>query len=376
MPFWNRIIEQVKHIPPQQLSPIRWCIGTLFGVTTDFSRNSSSATCHKMLLEREAKHNDWRKSFLDIETKVYTSDKFTCLTNDVSLRRSNSLLNRYPNVSAYDHSRVHISHNNEDLYINANLVRSTEADRKYILTQGPLKETVDDFWLMVYQYNSPTIVMLCSCYENNMPKSWQYWPLEVGHTMVLGEDREGLELEVSLVNCEDRGHFLVRSFVLTDTGAGEKRKVKQYHYLDWPDFNVPKSPKHFLEFLYAIRDSGCFSENSGPPIVHCSAGIGRSGTLVLVDTCLVLASMGVRLDLKLVLETLLDMRTYRKGLIQTEQQLKFSVDAIIQGMKEMDVGEETDRAIHHNGKRLKDTDADDDDNETHSNAKKRKNSQS
>ena len=108
--------------------------------------------------------------------------------------------------------------------------------------------------------------MLCSCYENNMPKSWQYWPLEVGHTMVLGEDREGLELEVSLVNCEDRGHFLVRSFVLTDTGAGDKRKVKQYHYLDWPDFNVPKSPKHFLEFLYAIRDSGCFSENSGPPI--------------------------------------------------------------------------------------------------------------
>ena len=134
---------------------------------------------------------------------------------------------------------------------------------------------MDDFWLMVYQYNSPTIVMLCSCYENNMPKSWQYWPLEVGHTMVLGEDRDGLELEVSLVNCEDRGHFLIRSFVLTDTGTGEKRKVKQYHYLDWPDFNVPKSPKHFLEFLYAIRDSGCFLENSGPPIGKMKAYFRR-----------------------------------------------------------------------------------------------------
>merc|ERR1719410_470707 len=89
-----------------------------------------------MLLEREAKHNDWRKSFLEIETKVYTSDRFSCLTNDVALRRSNSLSNRYPNVLAYDHSRVHVSHNNEDLYINANLVRATEADRKYILTQG------------------------------------------------------------------------------------------------------------------------------------------------------------------------------------------------------------------------------------------------
>ena len=137
---------------------------------------------------------------------------------------------------------------------------------KLICLSGPLKETVDDFWLMIFQYNCPTIVMLCNCWENNMNKSWQYWPLEVGHTMVLGEDRDGIELEVSYVHLEDRNHYLVRSFVLTDTASGEKRKVKQFHYLDWPDFNVPKSPKYFLEFLYAIRESGCFSENSGPPV--------------------------------------------------------------------------------------------------------------
>merc|ERR1711971_1553650 len=94
-----------------------------------------------------------------------------------------------------------------------------------------------------------------------------------------GEDRDGIELEVSYVHLEDRDHYLVRSFILTDTASGEKRKVKQFHYLDWPDFNVPKSPKYFLEFLYAIRESGCFSENSGPPVVHCSAGIGRWWTL-------------------------------------------------------------------------------------------------
>lgn len=131
---------------------------------------------------------------------------------------------------------------------------------------GPLKETVDDFWMMVYQNNCPTIVMLCNCWENNMSKSWQYWPLEVGHTMVLGEVREGLELEVSLVKVEDRGHYLVRSLVIKDTESGELRKVKQLHYLDWPDFHVPKSPKHFLEFLFAVRESGCFLESSGPPV--------------------------------------------------------------------------------------------------------------
>ena len=200
-------------------------------------------------------------------------------------------ISRYPNVSAYDHSRVRLSHNDEDIYINANLVKAPEAERHYILSQGtiikcqihikhlnlicisgPLKETVDDFWLMIFQYNCPTIVMLCNCWENNMNKSWQYWPLEVGHTMVLGEDRDGIELEVTYVHLEDRNHYLVRSFVLTDTASGEKRKVKQFHYLDWPDFNVPKSPKYFLEFLYAIRESGCFSENSGPPV-------GKSGSI-------------------------------------------------------------------------------------------------
>ena len=108
--------------------------------------------------------------------------------------------------------------------------------------------------------------MLCNCVENGLSKSWQYWPLEVGHTMVLGEDRDGLDIEVSLVQEEDRGYFLIRRFVVKNCSTGEKRTVEQFHYLDWPDFNVPKSPKHFLEFLFAIRDSGCFSKSSGPPI--------------------------------------------------------------------------------------------------------------
>jgi len=183
-------------------------------------------------------------------------------------------------------------------------------------------------------------------------------------------------LEVSFVHVEDRVHYLVRSFVLTDTASGEKRKVKQFHYLDWPDFNVPKSPKYFLEFLYAIRESGCFSENSGPPVVHCSAGIGRSGTLILVDTCLVLASMGVELSLQAVLNTLLDLRTYRRGLIQTEQQLKFSVDAILQGLRDLDLVPANGYVV--GGKRLMEAEAEDACHEaaSQSQAKKRKNSTS
>lgn len=109
-----------------------------------------------MTLERDSKHNNWKDSFQEIETKIYTSDRFTCLTNDASLRRSNSSLNRcsiplsskhkmhdlsnsrYPNVSAYDHSRVRLSLNDEDIYINANLVKAPEAERHYILSQGKI----------------------------------------------------------------------------------------------------------------------------------------------------------------------------------------------------------------------------------------------
>ena len=165
------------------------------------------------------------------------------------------MLCRYHNVLAYDHSRALITDaEDKDLYINANLVKSPSAGREYMLTQGPLPTTVDDFWLMVFQYNSSVIVMLCSCVENNRSKSWQYWPMEVGHTMLLGEVREGLELEVTYTSLEDMGHYIIRNLVLTDRVSGVERQVKQFRYLDWPDFNVPKSPKYFLEFLYAILE--------------------------------------------------------------------------------------------------------------------------
>ena len=84
--------------------------------------------------------------------------------------------------------------------------------------------------------------------------------------MVLGEVREGLELEVSMVHQEDRGFYMIRSFVVKNRVTGDSQKVKQYHYLEWPDFNVPKSPRHFLEFLYSVRESGCFLESSGPAV--------------------------------------------------------------------------------------------------------------
>jgi len=362
----------------------KYAVGPIGFLTTDSLPVTSSGQASqpaKMLLETESAYNNWKKSFQEIQEKELNCERFTRLSTSVADSNSNITLNRYYNVIAYDHSRVIVQHDDKEIYINANIVKVPKANREYILTQGPLEKTIDDFWLMVFQQKSSTVVMLCNCIEMNRDKSWQYWPLEVGHTMVLGEGREGVGLEVTMVNSENRGHYIIRTFTLTDTVTGTRRKIKHYHYVDWPDFNVPESPDHFLEFLLEVRQSGCFLESSGPPVVHCSAGIGRSGTLILVDSCLVLAGMGEELSLSMVVGILLDMRTYRMGLIQTEDQLRFSVDAIVQGIKQLGLeqGEKKVAGTQHvNGKRLKEQDVmeEEEERENHANAKKRKNSQS
>ncbi|NXX01677.1 PTN2 phosphatase, partial [Larus smithsonianus] len=114
--------------------------------------------------------------------------------------------------------------------------------------------------------------------------------------------------------------------------SGESRMIFHFHYTTWPDFGVPESPASFLNFLFKVRESGSLSPEHGPAVVHCSAGIGRSGTFSLVDTCLVLMEKKdpFSVDIKKVL---LDMRKYRMGLIQTPDQLRFSYMAVIEGAK-------------------------------------------
>ena len=102
--------------------------------------------------------------------------------------------------------------------------------------------------------------------------------------MVLGESREGMGLEVTMVNSENRKHYIIRTFTLTDTVSGEKRKIKQFHYMDWPDFNVPESPDHFLEFLLELRQSGCFLESCGPPVGEWSCSVAWSSFLVITES--------------------------------------------------------------------------------------------
>ncbi|XP_028281213.1 tyrosine-protein phosphatase non-receptor type 2a isoform X2 [Parambassis ranga] len=241
---------------------------------------------------------------------------------------ANRNLNRYRDVSPYDHSRVKLE-NSENDYINASLVMVQEAQRAYILSQGPLRNTCGHFWLMIWEQCTKAVIMLNRVIEKGSEKCAQYWP--TGEEMQMSFTDTGFV--VRLLSEEDQSHYTIRELELQNTKTGERRELYHFHYTTWPDFGVPESPASFLSFLFNVRESGSLDPEHGPSVVHCSAGIGRSGTFALVDTCLVL--MGKRTDPSSVdiQKVLLGMRDYRMGLIQTPDQLRFSYMAIIEGAK-------------------------------------------
>lgn len=240
----------------------------------------------------------------------------------------NRNLNRYRDVSPYDHSRVKLENSDND-YINASLVTVKEADRAYILSQGPLRNTCGHFWLMVWEQRSKAVIMLNRVIEKGSEKCAQYWPTydELRQSFI------DTGFAVQLLSEEDQSHYKIRVLKLENTKTGESREIYHFHYTTWPDFGVPESPASFLNFLFKVRESGSLGPEHGPSVVHCSAGIGRSGTFALVDTCLVLMERSRSSSLVDIQKVLLGMREYRMGLIQTPDQLRFSYMSIIEGAK-------------------------------------------
>nr|XP_046254938.1 tyrosine-protein phosphatase non-receptor type 2a [Scatophagus argus] len=241
---------------------------------------------------------------------------------------ANRNLNRYRDVSPYDHSRVKLE-NSENDYINASLVMVEEAQRAYILSQGPLRNTCGHFWLMIWEQCSKAVIMLNRVIEKGSEKCAQYWPTTEEQQLSFTDTG----FVVRLLSEHDQSYYTIRVLQLQNTMTGESREIYHFHYTTWPDFGVPESPASFLNFLFKVRESGSLGPEHGPSVVHCSAGIGRSGTFALVDTCLVLMDRRTDPSSVDIQKVLLDMRDYRMGLIQTPDQLRFSYMAVIEGAK-------------------------------------------
>ncbi|KAI7697949.1 Tyrosine-protein phosphatase non-receptor type 1 [Sarcoptes scabiei] len=270
------------------------------------------------------KNNKWREIFRNINS---VSPKFPATD---SRRVSNRYLNRYMDVVPYDKTRVKLKRFDFD-YINASYVSVPTAGRKYILTQGPLPNTSGHFWLMVLEQNTKAILMLNNLIECGVVKCHRYWPENERNKELIFPD---VNIKVQLISMEKFDFYSLRKFILYDLSNDSSREILHYHYTSWPDFDLPKSSDSFLEFLSAVRASGCLNNDLyGPTVIHCSAGIGRSGTFVLVDSCLVMIEQNKCRDSINIIDVLLEIRNYRMGLIQTHEQLRFSFLSIIEGSK-------------------------------------------
>uniref|UniRef100_A0A672MEZ6 protein-tyrosine-phosphatase n=1 Tax=Sinocyclocheilus grahami TaxID=75366 RepID=A0A672MEZ6_SINGR len=228
--------------------------------------------------------------------------------------------NRYANVIAYDHSRVvliPIDGVPGSDYINGNYIDGYRKQNAYMATQGPLPETFSDFWRMVWEQRASTIVMMTRLEEKSRVKCDQYWPSR-------GTETYGM-IQVSMLDTVELATYSVRTFALYKNGSSEKREVRQFQFMAWPDHGVPEYPTPILAFLRRVK--ACNPPDAGPMVVHCSAGVGRTGCFIVIEAMLERMKHEKSVD---IYGHVTCMRSQRNYMVQTEDQYIFIHEALLE----------------------------------------------
>ncbi|XP_033737522.1 receptor-type tyrosine-protein phosphatase S-like isoform X13 [Pecten maximus] len=264
------------------------------------------------------KNNDNLKFSQEYES-IEPGQQFTW---DNSNYEVNKPKNRYANVIAYDHSRVILqpidSVPGSD-YVNANYMDGYRKQNAYIATQGPLPETFGDFWRMMWEQRSATIVMMTKLEERSRIKCDQYWPHR-------GAEHYGL-MHVLLVDVTELSTYTIRTFHISRYGFPEKREIRQFQFTAWPDHGVPDHPTPLLMFMRRVKTSN--PPDAGPMVVHCSAGVGRTGAFIVIDAMLERIRHEKTVD---IYGHVTCLRAQRNYMVQTEDQYIFIHDALLEAV--------------------------------------------
>uniref|UniRef100_A0A8W8P2R4 protein-tyrosine-phosphatase n=1 Tax=Magallana gigas TaxID=29159 RepID=A0A8W8P2R4_MAGGI len=257
------------------------------------------------VIEENSKNEDdeFKKNY---STLLY-GERYPC---GIGKLPENNTKNRYKTTFPYDHSRVKLV-NKESDYINANYIDGIYQENRYIATQGPTQNTVGDFWLMVWQEHVEQIVMLTNLIEGSKKKCYQYWP-DLEETMACGM------LTLHIDRERHYACYSIRVLRLTNIKQGnESRTITQYHYTAWPDHGTP-NPLCLLMFHNHVTRTKV-SQLKVPTLVHCSAGIGRTGTYIAIDA---LYEEGKQKSKINIAEYVRKMRKNRMNMVQTYEQYK------------------------------------------------------
>ncbi|XP_054034289.1 receptor-type tyrosine-protein phosphatase beta [Dryobates pubescens] len=235
-------------------------------------------------------------------------------TCDIALLPENRGKNRYNNILPYDTSRVKLSNVDDDPcsdYINASYIPGNNFRREYIATQGPLPGTKDEFWKMAWEQNVHNVVMVTQCVEKGRVKCDHYWPL----------DQDSLyygDLIVEMLSESVLPEWTIREFkICSEEQLDSARLIRHFHYTVWPDHGVPETTQSLIQFVRTVRDYINRTPDTGPTIVHCSAGVGRTGTFIALDRILQQLDSKDTVDIYAAVH---DLRLHRVHMVQTECQ--------------------------------------------------------
>ncbi|KAG3282964.1 protein tyrosine phosphatase, receptor type F, transcript variant X18 [Ictidomys tridecemlineatus] len=262
------------------------------------------------------KANDGLKFSQEYES-IDPGQQFTWENSNLEVNKPK---NRYANVIAYDHSRVILTSIDGvpgSDYINANYIDGYRKQNAYIATQGPLPETMGDFWRMVWEQRTATVVMMTRLEEKSRVKCDQYWPAR-------GTETYGL-IQVTLLDTVELATYTMRTFALHKSGSSEKRELRQFQFMAWPDHGVPEYPTPILAFLRRVK--ACNPLDAGPMVVHCSAGVGRTGCFIVIDAMLERMKHEKTVD---IYGHVTCMRSQRNYMVQTEDQYVFIHEALLE----------------------------------------------
>ncbi|XP_058856002.1 receptor-type tyrosine-protein phosphatase V-like isoform X2 [Acipenser ruthenus] len=278
--------------------------------------NCSTADKQQLSTSQGGQQQQGQEQSHEIRSRKELRDVGNEQTKTTAELEANKSKNRYQSVLPYDHSIVKLtpidSEPNSD-YINANFIPGYSSLQEFICTQGPLRSTMTDFWRMVWEQNVRSVVMLTLCKEHGKVLCEPYWPA-LDSTQGYGQ------VEVTTLSQSCSQDWRVSQLKLYHSSTHTERRVSHFYYTAWPDCGVPRTPASMTSFTEHVREQLNKTEGAGPTVVHCSAGVGRTGTFITLDWLLQQLKSGSAVDVPGIVHKL---RRSRCLMVQTLDQYIF-----------------------------------------------------